>query len=220
MKTIAIELIRQTPLYDIKYLDILTLAECWKRKENACEKDWNFNTVKSPGYDECDACNLTKDKLSTYISNNNNINKNYPTNEGGNTDNSDDSIDVEDLKRKCQSSESYVPVKQKLVLFESLCRLGRKVRSSEDVSYKIEVATKRARSLHDLTHLQTHIAVREICKLFESKCDKGGQEETVAKSPTRLVSSKINRQVLTNCDSPIVNVQRLVSRNKYYNSVT
>lgn len=57
-----------------------------------------------------------------------------------------------------------MPVKEKLMLFESLCRLGRKVRSSEDVTTvrlsEVET-TKRARSLHDLSSC---VAVREMCR--------------------------------------------------------
>ncbi|CAH1972026.1 unnamed protein product [Acanthoscelides obtectus] len=47
VKTIAIELIRQTPLDAIKYLDILTIAECWKRRDDLQEKDWNYNDCPS-----------------------------------------------------------------------------------------------------------------------------------------------------------------------------
>lgn len=61
-----------------------------------------------------------------------------------------------------------MPVKEKLILFESLCRLGRKVRSTEDVTVRPEMIveqTKRARSLHDLSScLGAQVAVREMCR--------------------------------------------------------
>lgn len=119
VKTIAIELIRQTPLDSVKYLDILSLTECWNRKQPVEDKNKKIELSTTPP-------------------------------------------DVETLLKKCQNSESYVPVKEKLMLFESLCRLGRKVRSTEDVTVKVEVETaKRTRSLHDLSSC---VAVREMCR--------------------------------------------------------
>ncbi|ENN71206.1 hypothetical protein YQE_12135, partial [Dendroctonus ponderosae] len=124
VKTLAIELIRQTPLDAIKYLDILTLAKCWSRIERKCAKDLNDN--------------------------NNNSSEVRPN---------DPEEVVESLLKKCQNVETYVPVKEKLFLFESLCKMGRKVRSSEDVSLKPEKSTtKRAKSCHDLSSLNTQIA--------------------------------------------------------------
>ncbi|CAH1183058.1 unnamed protein product [Ceutorhynchus assimilis] len=119
VKTIAIELIRQTPVDAIKYLDILTLGERVK--------------VKPPPNSNCDSPEEV----------------------------------VETLLKKCQNTETYVPVKEKLCLFESLCKMGRKVRSSEDVSSKPfrKPEPKRAKSCHDLSNMN---AVREICKYFES----------------------------------------------------
>ncbi|XP_060522992.1 uncharacterized protein LOC132699985 [Cylas formicarius] len=155
IKTIAIELIRQTPLDAIKYLDILTLAECWyKNKEGVDEKDWN----QSGSEQAVPACEIT-DTQGTDVKI-----EETPT--------KDEEEVVEDLLKKCQNVENYVPVKEKLFLFESLCKMGRKVRSSEDVSLRVEkTPNKRAKSLHDLSNLNSHIAVREICKYFETKCE-------------------------------------------------
>ncbi|KAG5887117.1 hypothetical protein JTB14_029797 [Gonioctena quinquepunctata] len=185
VKTIAIELIRQTPLDAIKYLDILTIAECWKRREENYEKDWNFNNLPSKINQTIDiACNS--------------CDKNYQNDKTVRLDHPLPILEkypeveekyVEHLLKKCQNSESYVPVKEKLFLFESLCKLGRKVRSTEDVSLKVETSTKRARSLHDLTNLNSHIAVREICKYFENKSDTKHDDRQSTNCTRRLVNS-------------------------------
>ncbi|XP_019871536.1 uncharacterized protein LOC109599923 [Aethina tumida] len=164
VKTIAIELIRQTPLDAVKYLDILTIADCWKRQAQNCEKDWNYNYLKDAN--EC-ADNDEVDAVQNTSSHSEPIpvkDPDVPVVE---------EKAVEDLLKKCQNVENYVPVKDKLFLFESLCKLGRKVRSTEDVSNRVvpECCAKRARSMHDLSNLNTHIAVREICKYFENKSE-------------------------------------------------
>lgn len=175
VKTLAIELIRQTPLDAIKYLDILTLAKCWSRIESKCAKDLNDNDVflqkdpeKNHRVDEeprlvpscCEKLPLKTGNVAQAISkiNSSEVRPKDPEEV------------VETLLKKCQNVETYVPVKEKLFLFESLCKMGRKVRSSEDVSLKPEKSTtKRAKSCHDLSTLNTQIAVREICKYFENK---------------------------------------------------
>lgn len=148
VKTIAIELIRQTPLEAVKYLDIFTLANCWKRKSLVPDQNSNYlPPVVAPS---------TCEPLAQQ----------------------NDAHDIEMLLRKCQNAENYVPVKEKLLLFESLCKLGRKVRSTEDVSCKKgeTAGNVKARSMHDLSHLQSQKAVRDICRYFEVKSggDVGG----------------------------------------------
>lgn len=194
--TLAIELIRQTPLDAIKYLDILTLAECWTRRDDSYSKDWNFDNVasqKDEPYLNCEKSRTDGDKeAANWIfqgnpsphskspnikSNKNNYSKHFVKNvESLNNlqpftqcPNSPEQV-VETLLKKCQNVETYVPVKEKLFLFESLCKMGRKVRSSEDVSLKFEKSTtKRTKSCYDLTNINTQIAVREICKYFENR---------------------------------------------------
>lgn len=169
VKAVAIELIRQTPLGDVKYLDIFTLQDSWNPQNSNCDKDWNFNENCASHANSkcCDICDT-----------NIHFNNSYPT--AASPLRSDSSFEedvvveekyVQDLLRRCQNTESYVPVKDKLFLFESLCKLGRKVRSTEDVPSKVgPTGSKRAKSLNDLSHsLGSHNAVREICKYFENK---------------------------------------------------
>ncbi|KAK9885321.1 hypothetical protein WA026_010815 [Henosepilachna vigintioctopunctata] len=170
VKAIAIELIRQTPIFAVKYLDILNLTGKFKKNDND-ETDCNCNNLFDKFSDNnrnteikerCDAKSVRIDELSSSNSNDrcDGVNERLI-----------EEKKVETILKKCQNVETYVPVKEKLVLFESLCRLGRKVRSTEDVSYRSDVETKRARSMHDLSNFGSHIAVREICKYFENKTE-------------------------------------------------
>lgn len=169
VKAVTIELIRQTPLGDVKYLDILTFQDNWNLPESNCDKDWNFNdscSSESSLRTHCDVCDKKRHLNNSYPSAS-------PLRTGSSLD-EDDATDeqyVQDLLRRCQNTENYVPVKDKLCLFESLCKLGRKVRSTEDVAAKMaSPGGKRAKSLNDLTHsLSSNRAVREICKYFENK---------------------------------------------------
>ncbi|CAG9858199.1 unnamed protein product [Phyllotreta striolata] len=162
VRTIAIELIRQTPLDSIKYLDILTIADCWTRiRSTYYEKDWNSNITKidhQHSLTTCKSCELNHNRSSTTQSKKvvSEAEEQY----------------VEDLLKKCQDANRYVPVKEKLFLFESLCKLRRKVRSSEDVSCRRDKqeAKRTSRSLHDLSDLNCSLgAVKEICRYFENK---------------------------------------------------
>lgn len=176
VKILAIELIRQTPLDAIKYLDILTLAECWTKTADPCPKDWNFNNITqtktspSISYDVPDS-----PRRSTRIPDWPESPAVSPVKSPSQSSENTEEV-IETLLKKCQNVETYVPVKEKLFLFESLCKMGRKVRSSEDVSSRVDTTaiTKRAKSCHDLSNIQTHIAVREICKYFEHR---GGDEK-------------------------------------------
>lgn len=95
---------------------------------------------------------------------------------------------IEVLLKKCQNHENYVPVKEKLLLFETLCRLGRNVRSTEDMHLKVDMVTaKRARSLHDL-HSISSAGVRRICRYFEDKCESTND----VKKDKRLIHSDSN----------------------------
>lgn len=217
VKTIAIELIRQTPLDSVKYLDILTLTECWNRKEAFNDTVQSSTPTDLPSEEILPKLHPTQPETKPNIIYDVNRNPVIPTEKVINKkvpapQESTDVVDsgkkfhvkdeeaVEVLLKKCQNPESYVPVKEKLVLFESLCRLGRKVRSTEDVTFKIEVETKRARSLHDLSScFGSHIAVREICKYFETK----GEEE----AGNYPIVNRTNRRLI-NSDSQLNNVRK------------
>lgn len=88
--------------------------------------------------------------------------------------------EVAKLLERCQRSDRYVPVKEKLTLFESLSRMGgRLARSTEDLgrssSNPSPRGKQRARSLHDLNRGSKSMPVREMCRFFESDMTEGKQ---------------------------------------------
>ncbi|KAL3272413.1 hypothetical protein HHI36_013894 [Cryptolaemus montrouzieri] len=185
VKAIAIELIRQTPLFAVKYLDILNLTETSKKKELTTDCQCNLYDEALKSQTKIENKNIPTPKTKSTVE--------YDSSSSSSSNNACDGRLVEEktvetILKKCQNVENYVPVKEKLVLFESLCRLGRKVRSTEDVSYRNEVETKRARSMHDLSNFGSHIAVREICKYFENKKDTIDVRSATTKNK-RLVCS-------------------------------
>ena len=85
-------------------------------------------------------------------------------------------LEVAKLFERCQRIDHYVPVREKLTLFESLSRLrGRLARSTEDLgrasSKPSPEGKQRARSLHDLNRAARSLPVREMCRLFEGEAD-------------------------------------------------
>ncbi|XP_017779143.1 PREDICTED: uncharacterized protein LOC108564571, partial [Nicrophorus vespilloides] len=158
VKTVAIEVIRQTPLESVRYLDIFTLTE------NSEKRKSNHPLESPPPTPSCIIC-PPPNEPSDCNRNTTVINRNLLQ-----PPNAKPSPAVDVLLQRCQSTENYVPVKEKLALFESLCRIGR-VNSTEDVSFKVDVGTKRARSMHDLTYCFSTAGVREMCKYFETKLD-------------------------------------------------
>ncbi|XP_015516728.1 uncharacterized protein [Neodiprion pinetum] len=78
------------------------------------------------------------------------------------------------LLKRCQRVDHYVPVRDKLTLFESLSRLGgRLARSTEDLgrakANPSPRGKQRARSLHDLNRATKSVPVREMCRFFEGE---------------------------------------------------
>ncbi|XP_063984874.1 uncharacterized protein LOC135166516 isoform X2 [Diachasmimorpha longicaudata] len=109
--------------------------------------------------------------------------------------------EVARLLERCQRVDSYVPVREKLNLFESLSRMGgRLARSTEDLGRSSAKSSpegkQRARSLHDLNRGAKGVPVREMCRLFE------GNQEVVR-----------NKEVLRNLDPPCV---RASTRRRHY----
>ncbi|XP_011634027.1 uncharacterized protein LOC105425127 [Pogonomyrmex barbatus] len=87
--------------------------------------------------------------------------------------------DVAKLLERCQRVDHYVPVREKLTLFESLSRLGgRLARSTEDLgrtsSKPSPRGKQRARSLHDLNRGARAVPVREMCRFFEGDPEQEG----------------------------------------------
>jgi len=100
--------------------------------------------------------------------------------------------DVAKLLERCQRVDHYVPVREKLNLFESLSRLGgRLARSTEDLG---RTSTKpsprgkqRARSLHDLNRGARALPVREMCRFFEGDLlEQDGCPKTTILAKTRF----------------------------------
>ncbi|OAD55343.1 hypothetical protein WN48_04857 [Eufriesea mexicana] len=91
--------------------------------------------------------------------------------------------DVARLLERCQRVDHYVPVREKLTLFESLSRLGgRLARSTEDLgrtSAKPSPRGKqRARSLHDLNRGARAVPVREMCRFFEGDVEQDPNQKS------------------------------------------
>lgn len=85
--------------------------------------------------------------------------------------------DVARLLERCQRVDHYVPVREKLTLFESLSRMGgRLARSTEDLgrtsSKPSPRGKQRARSLHDLNRGARAVPVREMCRFFEGDVEE------------------------------------------------
>ncbi|KAJ8984337.1 hypothetical protein NQ317_012557 [Molorchus minor] len=162
------------------------------------QKDWNANDrlssdTKLEG--NCKSCKEQRQKTQS-------VNNNAPVKPQERQSRNIPDIgehQVEDLLRRCQNVENYVPVKEKLFLFESLSKFAPKVRSTEDVSLKVDTGTKRARSLHDLSNISSQIAVREICKYFENKCDTQNDEQIVSCRIRRLVHSDSHLDEVYKC---------------------
>ncbi|XP_015438974.1 PREDICTED: uncharacterized protein LOC107193948 [Dufourea novaeangliae] len=99
--------------------------------------------------------------------------------------------DVARLLERCQRVDHYVPVREKLTLFESLSRLGgRLARSTEDLgrtSSKPSPREKqRARSLHDLNRGARAVPVREMCRFFEGDVEHDTNQKSPILAKTRF----------------------------------
>lgn len=192
VRTIAIELIRQTPLDAVKYLDIFTLTPPVSPQKTESIKDHNHNnllTQSNINEKKCEATLLIKatsfdenrncvNPVESLVVTANRVERNVTNNQSVN----EDEQTVEFLLKKCQNSDSYVPVKEKLKLFESLCRLGR-ISNDDSNQNNAKYASKRTRSLHDLSHSenihQNNPGVKQICKYFETKNYENKPQESV-----------------------------------------
>ncbi|XP_014208409.1 probable myosin light chain kinase DDB_G0279831 isoform X2 [Copidosoma floridanum] len=104
--------------------------------------------------------------------------------------------DVARLLKRCQRVDHYVPVRDKLTLFESLTRMaGRLARSTEDLcrtcnsSNPSPKGKQRARSLHDLNRGGVKLVpVREMCRFFEN--GKASSYTSVANATLRKETTR------------------------------
>ncbi|XP_044737841.1 probable serine/threonine-protein kinase clkA [Chrysoperla carnea] len=108
---------------------------------------------------------------------------------------------VEQLLKKCQNSDNYVPVKDKLVLFESLCKLGRKslinnqnliIGANNNYNNTLSIEKRRTQSMYDLNnnHINGAGGVRQICKYFETQSTTNNTNKfnTIAKGYRKVIS--------------------------------
>lgn len=115
--------------------------------------------------------------------------------------------DVAKLLERCQRVDHYVPVREKLTLFESLSRMGgRLARSTEDLGRSINKTPpkgkQRARSLHDLNRGNKPLPVREMCRLFE-----GGEHDNEHEISLKAKEQQQHQQ-LSKIDPPCVRASR------------
>lgn len=99
--------------------------------------------------------------------------------------------DVARLLERCQRVDHYVPVREKLTLFESLSRLGgRLARSTEDLGRSSSKPSprgkQRARSLHDLNRGARAVPVREMCRFFEGSVEQDPNHKSATLAKTRF----------------------------------
>ncbi|XP_024939020.1 uncharacterized protein LOC107266000 [Cephus cinctus] len=125
--------------------------------------------------------------------------------------------DVARLLERCQRVDHYVPVRDKLTLFESLSRLGgRLARSTEDLGRSTSKPSprgkQRARSLHDLNRGNKSLPVREMCRFFEGDLDD--QDIVCNVSKTRFSDPVTPTRGPFN-DSKDENFTRVSARGKY-----
>lgn len=178
----------------VKYLDIFTLTPSSKPE---LTKDCNHNLITNEE-------KIKKDE------NSNDLTYRIKTEakrelfrQESKTPINEDEQTVELLLKKCQNSDSYVPVKEKLKLFESLCRLGQHDENVNNAKY----TSKRTRSLHDLSHSEPNVnlGVKQICKYFETKNDESKVQEKcntlgrIHRTSIGPVKSLISRKYSVQC---------------------
>ncbi|XP_022192670.2 uncharacterized protein LOC111050629 [Nilaparvata lugens] len=109
------------------------------------------------------------------------------------------------LMARCQQADHYVPVKDKKLLFESLCR-KRLVCSSDNIDTfsapcGVPLGVQpRAHSLHDLSRCHSALPVKQLCRYFER--DFGSKaRQTSSAADHRLPKAK---QLLQNCQETVL----------------
>lgn len=106
---------------------------------------------------------------------------------------------VAGLIARCQQVDKYVPVREKRLLFESLCRrAGTRFSSSDNINEMCEPYSlsgqPRTQSLHDLSKYNHNVAVKEICRYFEQR--GGSRGELATRSPSPECRLRIQNPVL------------------------
>ncbi|RZF43280.1 hypothetical protein LSTR_LSTR001541 [Laodelphax striatellus] len=128
------------------------------------------------------------------------------------------------LMARCQQADHYVPVKDKKLLFESLCR-KRLVCSSDNIdSFSpcsgLPLAVQpRAHSLHDLSRCHSALPVKQLCRYFER--DFGSKARHVEHKLTRAkqlsqqtVASRLQRSRSDETQASVADEGRRTDRNR------
>lgn len=182
VKTLAVELMRQTPLDAVRFLDILgitaTIATRGFEDETEGEStQMGFRKNYERGRAKRRVC--VSNRVPECVEKRHaRAQSSDPVRKMSDSDSELEDVDEKEimaLLRRCQQVDSYVPVREKRRLFESLCRQGRRLAQSSDnlcsAGRMTEVKLrrrKRARSLHDLSR-SSSVAVKEICQYFETR---------------------------------------------------
>lgn len=137
--------------------------------------------------------------------------------------------EVAKLLERCQRVDRYVPVREKLTLFESLSRMGgRLARSTEDLgrSSSNNLSPKgkqRARSLHDLNRGGAKsLPVREMCRFFENEKPETTVQRKKETTRSRLAESSLLSPTYNACrkesspKNPNAPCIRTSTRRKHY----
>ncbi|XP_014255933.1 uncharacterized protein LOC106670265 [Cimex lectularius] len=177
VKAIAAELMRQTPLERVRFLDILGITGSLRRAQSAD----NLARAVKPDIQRhrftkrsTDLPDVVRDLPPCYrksrsrrreLRNSKIILSRVQSMETLDALSSSEN-EMNELLDRCQRTDEYVPVKEKRILFETLCK-GR----CESPYRPLEMG--RAHSLHDLStpirSRENCVPVKEICRLFEQK---------------------------------------------------
>uniref|UniRef100_A0A0K8SU91 PH domain-containing protein n=1 Tax=Lygus hesperus TaxID=30085 RepID=A0A0K8SU91_LYGHE len=221
VKAIAAELMRQTPLEWIRFLDILGITGSLRRAQSAeslPSSRWSPEPIREGPRQRyvkrAELPDVVRDLPPCYRKSRSRKREPKILSRGLSVD-ALDKIDgpvkeVTELVARCQRSDEYVPVKEKRRLFENLS-----LNTSENspaIGVRLLGQTMRARSLHDLSESagtrrfarEPGLPVKEMCRLFERKdigCGFSRQSHSLIEVKDDALDS-ISKNVANEVDVP------------------